>query len=144
MAWMNLPELVIIITVAVGCCIFTVKNVVLTLFVLPMILQIVALFVLNQRTALLVVTMLSRSLLMASATLVVVYASLLYPTENRSIGVGACVSMGRVGVVLGPFIFVTLFEQTYFYGIVFNIGILQLLGFVAVILLPSRSSATLD
>jgi hypothetical protein len=141
---MNLLELVIIITVAVGCCIFTVKNVVLTLFVLPMILQIVALFVLNQRTALLVVTMLSRSLLMASATLVVVYASLLYPTENRSIGVGACVSMqGRVGVVLGPFIFVTLFEQAYFYGIVFNIGIL-LLGFVAVTLLPSRSSATLD
>ena len=140
MAWMNLPELVIIITVAVGCCIFTVKNVVLTLFVLPIILQIVSFFVLNQRTALLVVTMLSRSLLMASATLVIVYASLLYPTENRSIGVGACVSMGRIGMLLGPFIFVTLFAEAYFYGIVFNIGIL-LLGFVAIILLPSRSSA---
>ena len=54
------------------------------------------------------------------------------------IGVGACVSMGRIGMLLGPFIFVTLFEQAYFYGIVFNIGIL-LLEFVAIILLPSRS-----
>ena len=140
MAWMNLPELVIIILVAVGCYIFTVKSVFLTIVLLPIILQIIALFVLNQRTVLLIVTMLSRSLANISTTFVTVYASLLYPTENRSIGVGACVSMGRIGMLLGPFIFVTLFEQAYFYGIVFNIGIL-LLGFVAIILLPSRSSA---
>jgi hypothetical protein len=143
MAWMNLPELVIIITVAVGCYIFTVKNVVLTLFVLSIILQIVAFFVLNERTALLVVTMLSRSLVMALVSVFYIYASLLYPTENRSIGVGACVSMGRVGMLLGPFTFVTLFEQAYFYGIVFNIGML-LLGFIATALLPSRSTATLS
>jgi MFS family permease len=143
MAWMNLPELVIIITVAVGCYIFTVKNVVLTLFVLSIILQIVAFFVLNERTALLVVTMLSRSLVMALVTVFYIFASLLYPTENRSIGVGACVSMGRVGMLLGPFTFVTLFEQAYFYGIVFNIGML-LLGFIATALLPSRSTATLS
>jgi hypothetical protein len=140
MAWMNLPELVLIILVAVGCYIFTVKSVFLTIVLLPIILQIIALSVLNQRTALLIVTMLSRSFANISTTFVAVYASLLYPTENRSIGVGACVSMGRIGMLLGPFIFVTLFEQAYFYGIVFNIGIL-LLGFVAIILLPSRSSA---
>ena len=140
MAWMNLPELVITITVAAGCYIFTVKNVVLTLFVLPIILQIVAFFVLNERTALLVVTMLSRSLVMTLVTVFYIYASLLYPTENRSIGVGACISMARVGMLLGPFIFVTLFEQAYFYGIVFNIGML-LLGLIATALLPSRSSA---
>jgi MFS family permease len=140
MAWMNLPELVLIILVAVGCYIFTVKSVFLTIVLLPIILQIIALSVLNQRTALLIVTMLSRSFANISTTFVAVYASLLYPTENRSIGVGACVSMGRIGMLLGPFIFVTLFEQAYFYGIVFNIGTL-LLGFVAIILLPSRSSA---
>ena len=140
MAWMNLPELVLTISVAVGCYIFTVKSVFLTTVLLPIILQIIALFVLNQRTALLIVTMLSRSLAMSSTTLVIVYASLLYPTENRSIGVGACFSIGRIGMLLGPFIFVTLFAEAYFYGIVFNIGIL-LLGFVAIILLPSRSSA---
>ncbi|CAB3981139.1 synaptic vesicle 2-related -like [Paramuricea clavata] len=140
MAWMNLPELVLTISVAVGCYIFTVKSVFLTTVLLPIILQIIALFVLNQRTVLLIVTMLSRSLAMSCTTLVVIYASLLYPTENRSIGVGACFSIGRIGMLLGPFIFVTLFAEAYFYGIVFNIGIL-LLGFVAIILLPSRSGA---
>ena len=142
LAWMNLPEVVIKITVAVGCCIFTVKNIILTLLVLPTILQIVGFFVLNQRTALLVVTMLSRSLLSGSITMIYVYASLLYPTENRSIGVGACASIGHVGMAIGPLIFVTLFEQAYFYGIVLIIGML-LLGFIATALLPSRSSAIL-
>ncbi|CAB3981137.1 synaptic vesicle 2-related -like [Paramuricea clavata] len=140
MAWMNLPELVLIILVAVGCYIFTAKSVFLTTVLLLIILQIIALSVLNQRTALLIVTMLSRSLANISTTFVAVYAALLYPTENRSIGVGACVSMARSGMLLGPFIFVTLFAEAYFYGIVFNIGIL-LLGFVAILLLPSRSGA---
>ena len=143
MAWMNLPELVIIITVAVGCYIFTVKNTLLALLLLTVTLQIVALFVLNQRTALLVVTMLSRSLVVSTIGVIFVYASLLYPTENRSIGVGACFSIGHVGMLLGPFIFETLFEQAYFYGIVSNIGI-AVFVFIAIALLPSRSSATLD
>ena len=143
MAWMNLPELVIIITVAVLCCIFKVKNVLLPIFFLPIILQIVSLFILNKRTALLVFMMLSRSLLMSSVTVVFVYASLLYPTTHRSIGVGACASMGRLGMALGPFIFETVFVEAFFYGIVFNIGML-LLGFTATALLPSRSNAILS
>ncbi len=142
MAWMNLPEMVMWITAAIGCYFFTVKNIVLTLILLPIIAQIVALFVLKERSALLVVAMLSRSLLAIAVTVVIIYTSLLYPTANRSLGVGFCISIGHVGMVLGPFIFETLFAHAYFYGIVFNIGIL-LLGFIATTLLPSRSSATL-
>jgi MFS family permease len=142
MAWMNLPEMAILITAAIGCYFFTVKNIVLTLIFLPIITQIVALFVLKERSALLVVTMLSRSLVVTAVSVVVIYTSLLYPTANRSLGVGFCISIGHVGMVLGPFIFETLFAHAYSYGIVFNIGIL-LLGFIATTLLPSRSSATL-
>ena len=142
MAWMNLAELVIIITVAVSCYFITVKSVNLTIFLLSIILHIVALFVLNQRTVLLIVTMLSRSLVMSTVTLILIYASLLYPTANRFIGVGACAFVGRIGMTLGPFIFEAFFSEAYFYSIVFNIAVL-LTGFLATVLLPSRS-ATLD
>jgi hypothetical protein len=96
----------------------------------------------NHRTVLLVVTMLSRSLLAVDTALMIIYTSMLYPTANRGLGVGVCISVSRVGIVLGPFIFQTLFVQAYFYGIVLNIGIL-LLAFTSTALLPSRSSVTL-
>ena len=143
MAWMSLPELAILITVATSCCFFAVKNVLLPIFFLPIVFQIVALLIVNQRTALLVVTVLTRSLLMSAVTVVLVYASLLYPTVHRSIGVGACASVGRVGMALGPFIFEAVFVQAFFYGTVFNIGVL-LLGFTVTALLPSRTSAVLS
>ena len=141
MAWMNLAELVMIITVAVSCYFITVKSVYLTTFLLSIILQIIALFVLNQRTVLLIVTMLSRSVGISAVTLFVIYASLLYPTANRciAIGVGACASVCHMGVLLGPFIFETIFSQAYFYGIVLNIAVL-LTGFLATVLLPSRGT----
>ena len=142
MAWMNLPELAILITASIACYVFAVKNVAQTLLVLPITLQIVTLLVLKQRAALLAVTILCRSLLLASLSVVVVYVSMLYPTANRSLGVGFCLSTGHVGMVLGPFIFEALFTSTYLYGIVFNIGILMS-GLLATVLLPSRSSATL-
>ncbi|CAB3999318.1 synaptic vesicle 2-related -like [Paramuricea clavata] len=104
MTWMNIPELMIIITVAIGCYFFSVKNVALTLILLTAMLQIGVLFFPNQKTVLLVGTMLSRSLVVSTIAVVYVYASLLYPTENRSIAVGACVSMGRVAMVAGPFV----------------------------------------
>ncbi|XP_028402682.1 synaptic vesicle 2-related protein-like [Dendronephthya gigantea] len=139
MAWMNLPELAILFITALGCHIFSVKYVVLALFALAIMLQIVALFLVSQRTALLIVTMLSRSLLMSETTALFIYASLLYPTENRGIGVGTCLSGGRMGTLVGPFIFETLFERAYHNGIVFSIGIL-LLGSIATALLPSHSA----
>ena len=142
MAWMNLAELVIIITVSACCYFITIKRVYLTIFLLSIILQIIALFVLNRRTVLLVVTMLSRSVGMSAVTLFLIYASLLYPTANRGIGVGACTCVSRMGMMLGPFIFETVLVETYFYGIVFNIAVL-LMGFTAAMLLPSRS-VTLD
>ena len=130
-----------IITVAVSCYFITVKSVYLTTFLLSIILQIIALFVLNQRTVLLIVTMLSRSVGISAVTLFVIYASLLYPTANRciAIGVGACASVCHMGVLLGPFIFETIFSQAYFYGIVLNIAVL-LTGFLATVLLPSRGT----
>jgi hypothetical protein len=79
---------------------------------------------------------------MVDTTLVIIYSSLLYPTANRSLGVGVCISFSRMGMVVGPFIFETLLVQAYFYGILLNIGIL-LLAFTATALLPSRSSDTL-
>ena len=140
LAWMNLAELVIVIAVAASCYFITIKRVYLPTFLLSIILQIIALFVSNRRVALLVVTMLSRSLVMSATTLILIYASLLYPTANRGIGVGACAFVGRVGVLLGPFAFETVFFQAYFYCIVFNIAVL-LMGFLATVLLPSRNAA---
>ena len=142
MAWMNLAELVIIITVSACCYFITIKRIYLTTFLLSIILQIIALFVLNRRIVLLVVTMLSRSVGMSAVTLILIYASLLYPTANRGIGVGACTCVARMGMMLGPFIFETVLVEAYFYGIVFNIAVL-LMGFTAAMLLPSRS-VTLD
>ena len=140
MAWMNLAELVMIITVAVSCYFITVKRIYLTIFLLSFVIQFIALFVLNQRIVLLVVTMLSRSMGNLATTLILIYASLLYPTANRGIGVGACSCIGRIGMLLGPFIFETVFSQAYFYSIVFNI-VLIFTGFLATMLLPSRSAA---
>ena len=142
MAWMNLPEMVIVISSAVCCYFVTVKRLLLVTLFLPFVLQIVSLFLVNHRTVLLVVTMLSRSLLAVDTALMIIYTSMLYPTANRGLGVGVCISVSRVGIVLGPFIFQTLFVQAYFYGIVLNIGIL-LLAFTSTALLPSRSSVTL-
>ena len=141
-AWMNLPELLMIISVAAGCYVIAVKKAVLGLLLLTTILQIVASFLLKHKVALLVVTMLSRSLVVSAVNVFYVYASLLYPTETRSIGVGVCFSMGHVGMVLGPFIFETLFDQAYIHGILSNIGIL-LIGLISVALLPSQSRYTL-
>ena len=93
----------------------------------------------NQRILLLVVAMLSRSFT-SGTTLVMIYASLLYPTANRGFGVGACLCVGRMGVLLGPFIFETVLSRAYFYATVFNIAVL-LTGFSATVLLPSRSAA---
>ncbi len=143
LAWMNLPEIVIITTVAVGCYFFTVKRVFVITLLLLIILQIIALFIPKHRTVFLVVVMLSRSAAMSGTTLIFIYASLLYPTANRSLGVGVCVSAGRVGMVLGPLIFEALFAHAFYYGIVLNLGIV-LLTFIATVLLPSRSSATLS
>ena len=143
MAWMNLPELFILGIVAFGCYVCRVKNVLLSLMFLAVAFQTIVLCVLNHRTVLLVFTMLSRSVLMSATTTIFVLASLLYPTANRSIGVGVCVSMGRFGMLLGPFIFETFFENAYFYGSVYNI-IFLLLGFTATVLLPSPSGATLN
>lgn len=139
MAWMSLPELTILFTTALGCHIFAVKYVVIVLLALVVMLQIVALFLVSERTALLIVTIMCRSLLMSETTALFIYASLLYPTENRGIGIGTCLSVGRMGTLLGPFIFETLFVRAYFNEIVFNIGIL-LLGSIATALLPSHSA----
>ena len=140
LAWMSLAELVIIIAVAVSCYFMTVKKVCLGTLLSSVMLQIVAFFVLNERILLLVVTTLSRSLTMSATTLILIFVSLLYPTANRCIAVGACMSFGRIGMMAGPFIFETVFSQTYFYGTIFNIAILTI-GFLATALLPSHSAA---
>ena len=121
MTWMNLPELVILATFAFAFYSYRAKNVFLSISSLAIILQIITVFVLKHRIVLLVLTMISRSLLVSLTTSLWAYTSLLYPTANRSIGVGVCVSMGRCGMVLGPFIFVTFFERSYLYGNVYNI-----------------------
>ncbi|XP_028396874.1 putative transporter SVOPL [Dendronephthya gigantea] len=139
MAWMNLPEFVIVIAAALSCYVFTVKRVLLTVILLPTLSLIISLFFVTQRMPLLIVTMLSRSLLMTDATLIVLFTSLIYPTENRSIGAGTCFSVGRIGTLLGPFIFETLYAKAYFKGIVFNITILAV-AFVATVLLPSHGA----
>ena len=137
MAWMSLADLVIVIAVAVFCYFMTAKRVFLGTFLLSVMLQIIALVVLNQRILLLVVTMLSRGLTMSGTTLVMIYASLLYPTANRCFRVGACLCVGRMGMLLEPFIFETVLSQAYFYATVFNMAVL-LTGFSATVLLPSR------
>ena len=138
MTWMNLPECVIIITAGLSCYVFTVKKVLLTVILLPTLLLMIALFFVNQRMPLLIVTMLSRSLLMTGTTLIVLFAALVYPAENRSIGVGTCFSFGRIGTILGPFIFEALFAEAYLRGIILNLTIS--VAFVATVLLPSHGA----
>ena len=137
MTWMNLPEFVIIITTALSCYVFTGKRVLLTVMSLTLVSQVIALFLVDQRISLLVVTMISRSLLASGIALLLVFASSAYPTEIRSIGAGICTSVGRIGLLLGPFIFETWFAKEYFYGIVFNAAISSV-SIMAVVLLPSQ------
>ena len=139
MTWMNLPECMIILTAGLSCYVFSVKRVLLTVILLPTLLLMIALFFVNQRMPLLIVTMLSRSLLVTIVTLTVFFVSLVYPTENRSIGLGTCFSVGRIGTLLGPFIFEAFFAEAYFKGIILNIAILSV-AFVAIVLLPSRGA----
>ena len=142
MAWMNLPELVVIISTAIACYIFPAKPVLMSLYFLPVVLLTVGLLVwdqFNQRTLLLVFTMLSRSLVNCVQTVFLIFASLLYPTENRSIGIGVCVTVNRAGMLLGPFLFETLIQKSYDVAIVFNIVFL-FLGLVSTAFLPSCSS----
>jgi MFS family permease len=143
MAWMNLPELVMIITVALGCYIFAVERAVLALLLFAIILQTVASFVLKNKAVLLVLTMLSRSLVVSAVNVFYVYISLLYPTETRSIGVGVSFSTGHIGMIIGPFIFETIFDKDYYGGILSNIGVL-VIGLISTALLPSHRSDTLD
>ena len=139
MAWMNLPEFVIIITAALCCNVFNSKTVLSTVTFLTLVSQAIALVVVNQRVPLLMVTMISRSLLLSDISLLVTCVSRVYPTEIRGVGTSACVFVGRIGVLLGPFIFETWFAKEYFYGTVFNIAILSV-SFLATVLLPSQSA----
>ncbi|XP_028396766.1 synaptic vesicle 2-related protein-like [Dendronephthya gigantea] len=139
MTWMNLPEITIVMMAGLSCYVFTVKIIVLFVTFLAILSQIIALFVVNQEMPLFIVTMLSRSFLATNTAPVALFASLVYPTENRSIGVGICVCVGRMGTILGPFIFETFFAQEYFNGIIFNLAILSV-TFIATVLLPSQSS----
>ena len=136
MTLMNLPEIVLIIAAALTCYVFTVKRVLLTAMLLTLLSQIIALFFVNQRIPLLIVSMISRSLLTTDVSLLIVFVSLVCPTEIRSIGTGTCVSAGRIGIILGPFIFETCFAKNYFYGTVFNVAIL-FVSLIATILLPT-------
>ncbi|XP_028396646.1 synaptic vesicle 2-related protein-like [Dendronephthya gigantea] len=138
MVWMNLPEAVLIVVTALFSYVFTVKSVLLAAMFLTLVSQIIALFVVNQRLTLLVVTMMSRSLLLSDITLLIVFMSLVYPAENRSIGTGTCVTIGRIGIIVGPFIFETWFAKKYFYGTVFNVAII-FVSFIATILLPTHA-----
>ncbi|XP_028396648.1 synaptic vesicle 2-related protein-like [Dendronephthya gigantea] len=138
MAWMNLPEFVIIFTAGLVCYLFTVKRILLTVMLLTLVSQAIALFLVNQRIPLLMVTMISRSLLATDTTLLLLFVSLVYPPEIRSIGAGTCASAGRIGIILGPFIFETWFAKEYFYGIVFNVVILSV-ALIATVLLPLHS-----
>ncbi|XP_028414312.1 synaptic vesicle 2-related protein-like [Dendronephthya gigantea] len=139
MAWMNLPEIVIVFITGLSCYVFRVKILTLIIIVLAILSQIIALFVVNHRMPLLIATMLSRSFLATNTCLMSLFASLVYPTENRSIGVGACVCVGSIGTILGPFIFETFFAQKYLNGIVFNLVILSV-TIIATVLLPSQSA----
>ncbi|XP_028396765.1 synaptic vesicle 2-related protein-like [Dendronephthya gigantea] len=139
MIWMNLPEILIVCITGLSCYVFRVKVLTLIIIVLAILSQIIALFVVNHGMPLLIVTMLSRSFLVTNATLMPLFASLVYPTENRGIGVGTCVCVGNIGTILGPFIFETFFAQEYFNGIVFNVAILSV-TFIATVLLPSPSA----
>ncbi|XP_028416560.1 synaptic vesicle 2-related protein-like [Dendronephthya gigantea] len=141
MVWMNVPEFVIIIATALVCYVFTVKRVLLTVTLCTLVLQIVALFVVNQRILLLVVIMISRSLLASAISLLLVFASRVYPTEIRSMGTGACAAVGRLGTIAGPFIFETWFTKEYFNGTVFNIAIVSL-SFIAIVLLPEQTATS--
>ena len=139
MAWMNLPEIVIVLIAALSCYVVTIKIITLTITFLTILSQIITLFVVNQRMPLLIFTMLSRSFLATNTTLMSLFASLVYPTENRSIGVGTCFSVASIGTILGPFIFETCFAKTYLNGIAFNVVILSV-TFIATVLLPSQTA----
>ncbi|XP_028396761.1 synaptic vesicle 2-related protein-like [Dendronephthya gigantea] len=139
MTWMNLPEIVIVFITGLSCYVFRVKTLTLIIIVLAILSQIIALFVVNHGMPLLIVTMLSRGFLATNTCLMPLFASLVYPTENRGIGVGTCVCVGSIGTILGPFIFETFFAQKYCNGIVFNLVILSV-TIVATVLLPSQSA----
>ncbi|XP_028414340.1 synaptic vesicle 2-related protein-like [Dendronephthya gigantea] len=139
MTWMNLPEIMIVFITGLSCYVFKIKILTLIIIVLALLSQIIALFVVNHRMPLLIATMLSRGFLVTNTCLMPLYTSLVYPTENRSIGVGVCACVGSIGTILGPFIFETFFAQKYLNGIVFNLVILSV-TIIATVLLPSQSA----
>ena len=70
-------------------------------------------------------------------TLTLIYISEVYPTAIRGIGMGISFSVGRTGMIVGPFIAQTLFQKTYFIGALVNFCSL-VLALVAIACLPFR------
>lgn len=139
MVWMHLPEVTILCIFASMCWIMTVKNSLLLSLICIIAIQIVESFFLNERTAFFLMTMITRSLAMTASALCVIFIPLLYPTETRALGLGVCASFGRVGMMSGPFLFETYFQQFLARSIVYNIG-MTLIAILGIILLPSPTN----
>ncbi|XP_028417043.1 putative transporter SVOPL [Dendronephthya gigantea] len=127
MVWMTLPGIGLIIAAALCCKVFDARIVLLIITLLTLVSQIIALFVANLSIPLLIVTMISRDLMLSDIALLTTCVSRVYPTEIRSLGTSACVFAGRIGLIFGPFIFETWFSKDHFYGTVFTTVILSVL-----------------
>lgn len=138
LAWMSLPELFLILLAALACHYFNIKTLLILFSFAAVVLQTILLVIEFDHIVLLIFVTLVRSCMMCLTTLIFIYTSDIYPTTCRGIGTGIAYSIGRIGMIVGPFISQTVFQKAYYIGILVNAGSLVFV-LIAVVFLPSRS-----
>ena len=141
LAWICLPEIFLILFTTFGSHFFGIKTLMFVNTMIAALLQAIVLLVgFNYKTTAVILLALSRGCMASQLTLTLIYISEVYPTAIRGIGMGISFSVGRTGMIVGPFIAQTLFQKTYFIGALVNFCSL-VLALVAIACLPFRSKS---
>ena len=139
LAWICLPEIFLILFTTFGSHFFGIKTLMLVNTMIAALLQAIVLLVgFNYKTTAVILLGLSRGFMESQITLTLIYTSEVYPTAIRGVGMGISFSVGRTGLIVGPFIAQTLFQNTHFIGALVNFCSL-VLALVAIACLPFRS-----
>lgn len=95
----------------------------------------------NRRTALTLILFLARGVIAGLFQAAYVYTPEVYPTALRSVGVGGCSALARLGAMCTPYVAQVLF-QTSVWSAVSVYGIFAILASIACLLLPYETRGT--
>lgn len=98
-------------------------------------------FFIYRRTALTLILFLARGVIAGLFQAAYVYTPEVYPTALRSVGVGGCSALARLGAMATPYVAQVLF-QTSVWSAVTVYGLVAILASIACLLLPYETRGT--